>query len=75
MTEVSRLESELNLLNTQLDRKEKEKELLNQTIADANADLQALAGDQKRLLADWNAVVVAMSQRDAAYCEVVKELK
>jgi len=74
MTEVQKLESELTLLDSQLDRKEKEKSLLTETLADANADLETLTTENKRLLADWNALVVAMGQRDSAYGKVQHEL-
>lgn len=75
MTEINKLESEARLLDVQIEEKGKQKNLLNQTLADAEADLLALGGDRKRLMNDWNTLVVAMNQRDAAYGQVMQELR
>lgn len=74
MTEVSKAEQEMKFLDAEIDIKTDEKEALNQTLADATADLQALINEQKRLFTAWNAVVVTMAQRDAIYADVSKEL-
>lgn len=74
MTEVSKFEQEMKFLDAEIDIKTDEKEALNQTLADATADLQALINEQKRLFTAWNAVVVTMAQRDSIYADVSKEL-
>lgn len=74
MTEVTKFESQIKLFDAEIDIKLEEKEAIQQTVADATADLQALITEQKRLFAAWNAVIVTMSQRDSIYADVNKEL-
>ena len=64
MNEVHKIEEEIRFLDEQLQLKDKEKIVLGQTIADANADLEALQRDHKNLLNTWNSVLFCISQRD-----------
>ena len=64
MNEVHKIEEEIWYLDEQLQLKDKEKIAAAQTIADANADLEALQRDQKNLLSSWNSVLFCINQRD-----------
>ncbi|CAG2054822.1 unnamed protein product [Timema podura] len=75
MTEVSNLSSQNSLLDTQFQVKDCERATIGQTVADANADLQALGQEQHRLLQSWNGVVINIKQRDRVYEGVQKELE
>lgn len=75
MTEVSNYESEMKLLDGEIEIKLEEKDSLNQTLADAAADLQALITEQKRLLSAWNSVVTTINNKNAVYADVSKELR
>nr|CAD7396560.1 unnamed protein product [Timema cristinae] len=75
MTEVSNLSSQNSLLDTQFRVKDCERATIGQTVADANADLQALGQEQHRLLQSWNGVVINIKQRDRVYEGVQKELE
>lgn len=75
MAEVTKFEAEIKLMDAELDIKWEEKTVMHQTLSDANADLQALMEEQKRLWAAWNSVLAIMSQRDAVYSAASKELE
>lgn len=64
MNEVHKIEEEIRYLDEQLQLKDKEKIVVAQTIADANADLEALQRDHTNLLRTWNNVLSCISQRD-----------
>lgn len=73
MSEVWKVESEIKLLNEQCELKEKEKLALSQTIADADADLNALQREYKNLFNTWNSVVANISQRNKIYSDISDE--
>lgn len=73
MSEVWKLESEIKMLNEQAELKDKEKIALGQTIADANADLDALQREYKNLFNTWNSVVANISQRNKIYSDISDE--
>lgn len=74
MTTISNHETEMKILDAELEIKIEEKDVLSQTFADASADLQALISDQKRLMTAWNSVVSIINQRNAAYVGLTNEL-
>ncbi|XP_033214264.1 coiled-coil domain-containing protein 40 isoform X2 [Belonocnema kinseyi] len=73
MNEVHKIEEEIRYLDEQLQLKDKEKIVVAQTIADANADLEALQRDHKSLLSTWNSVLNCISQRDFIHDQLSSE--
>lgn len=47
---------------------------LNASITDANADLDIIQGEQKRLIGSWNDVVLAIKNRDKVAAKAMQEL-
>lgn len=73
--EVRRRERELVNINEQLAEQSGFVEILNRSISDANADLSALQNEQKRLLAAWNEVIMAIGQRDKVLVKIRNDLE
>lgn len=74
-TEVWRLESEMKEMEMQLRVKEAEKDKLGETIAQCNIDVEAFDTEYRCLLHAWNAVIVAITNRDKNYTMVKEELE
>lgn len=74
-TEVWRLESEMKEMEMQLRVKEAEKEKLGETIAQCNIDIEAFDTEYRCLLHAWNAVIVAITNRDKNFATVKEELE
>jgi septal ring factor EnvC (AmiA/AmiB activator) len=75
MTEVANLETKVSTLNGQLKLKELERNKVGQSVADTNADLQALGKEQHQLMQSWNSVVISIQQRDKTYMHVMQDYK
>lgn len=73
--EVRKLQMEFDTLTEQLQSKIEEKIALGQTVADANADLEALEKEHKTLHATWNSVLLLINQRDKINEEILSEQK
>lgn len=74
-TEVWRLEGEIKDMEMQIRVKEAEKEKLDETIAQCNIDIEAFDTEYRCLLHAWNAVVVAIGNRDKSFATVKLELE
>lgn len=72
--ERARLERESSQLDCQFRGKMHEREIAATTLAEAEADLQALRAEQRRLEVAWRSVAVTMSHRDKIYAKVQEEL-
>ncbi|XP_023727369.1 coiled-coil domain-containing protein 40 isoform X2 [Cryptotermes secundus] len=75
MTEIANLEARLAILEGQLKLKESERNKVSQSIADANADLEALSREQQQLLQSWNSVFISIQQRDRVYMNVMQDYR
>lgn len=67
MEEVWEIKTEIAKLDVQLQLKNKEKIEIGQTIADVNADLEALHKQHKNLCTAWNSVVLNITKRNNVY--------
>lgn len=75
MTEIANLEARLAILEGQLKLKESERNKVSQSVADANADLEALSREQQQLLQSWNSVFISIQQRDRVYMNVMQDYR
>jgi septal ring factor EnvC (AmiA/AmiB activator) len=75
MTEIANLEARLANLDGQLKLKESEKNKVGQSVADANADLEALRTEQQQLLHSWNSVFISIQQCDKVFMNVTQECR
>ena len=75
MTEVANLKARLITLDGQLKLKELERNKVSQSVADANADLEALNREHYQLVQSWNSVVISIQQSEAAYINVMQDYK
>lgn len=64
MEEVWEIKTEIAKLDAQLQLKNQEKIEIGQTIADVNADLEALHKQHRNLCAAWNSVVLNITKRN-----------
>ena len=62
--EIWKMNSERKHLQTQLELKEEDKNVLGQAISDANAEIEALQKEVKELLKNWNQTLLYIKQRD-----------
>ena len=60
ITEITNLEARLVTLDGEFKLKELERNKLGQSVADANADLEALNREQHQLVQSWNSVVISI---------------
>lgn len=74
-TEVWRLEGEIKDMEMQIRVKEAEKDKLDETIAQCNTDIEAFDTEYRCLLHAWNAVIVAIGNRDKTFATVKQELE
>lgn len=75
MTEIWKLESELETLDMQLRVKEDEREKFAEAVAQCNTDIEAFETEYRCLLHSWNSVVVAVGIRDKHYNQMKTELE
>ncbi|XP_023021111.2 lethal (2) 41Ab [Leptinotarsa decemlineata] len=64
LTEIWKLESELETVNSKIRVKENEIEEMEQTVAVGNTNIEALQSEYRCLMHSWNSVVVAIGNRD-----------
>lgn len=74
-TEVWRLEGEIKDMDMQIRVKEAEKEKLDEMITQCNIDIEAFDTEYRCLLQAWNAVILAINNRDKNYAIVKQELE
>lgn len=74
MSEIFRLEEELENLDMQIRVKEEERENMADIIANGNVELQTIAAEHRCLLYSWNSIVIAISHRDKDYLATQEEL-
>jgi hypothetical protein len=75
MTEVANLQTRLSILNGQFKLKESERNKVGQSVADTNADLEALGREQHQIVQSWSSVVISIQQRDKIYINVMQDYK
>ncbi|KAL9186465.1 hypothetical protein ACHAXT_005703 [Thalassiosira profunda] len=74
-TQVTRLEDEIALTEAQLTAQKEQSADADQMIRETSGALDKLAGEQKRLVQQWNSSVVALGRRDQALAVATKALK
>lgn len=75
MTEVWRLENEVETMDMQLRVKEEEKERIAVAVALSGTDIEALESENKCLLQSWNSVVNAICNRDKTLTSLQNDLR
>ena len=73
--QVTRLEDEIALTEAQLRAQKEQSADAEKMIRETNIALEKLGGEQKRLVQQWNASVVALGRRDQALSVATKALK
>jgi coiled-coil domain-containing protein 40 len=73
--EVRRRQIELNNINEQIVEQRDSIETLNRSLSDANADLEELQHEHKRLLQAWGEVIVSIQHRDKMLAKAKSELQ
>ncbi|XP_075151557.1 lethal (2) 41Ab [Haematobia irritans] len=68
--EVKRSEKELEMVQNEVKDMEEVMNVLNMSVSNANADLEALESEHKRLTQAWSEVIVAISLRDRILYQV-----
>ncbi|XP_073822018.1 lethal (2) 41Ab [Musca autumnalis] len=68
--EVRKSEKELQMVQNEVKDMEEVMDVLNMSVANANADLEALETEHKRLTQAWSEVIVAISLRDRILYQV-----
>ncbi|XP_037814483.1 coiled-coil domain-containing protein 40 [Lucilia sericata] len=71
--EVKKSETELEMVQNEIKDMEEVLEVLNMSVSNANADLEALENEHKRLTQSWSEVIVAISLRDRILYQVKVE--
>ncbi|KAM7352104.1 lethal (2) 41Ab [Cochliomyia hominivorax] len=72
--EVKKSEKELEMVQNEIKDMEDVLEVLNMSVSNANADLEALESEHKRLTQSWSEVIVAISLRDRILYQVKVEM-
>ena len=73
--QVTRLEDEIALTDAQLRAQKEQSADAEKMIRETNVALEKLGSEQKRLVQQWNASVVALGRRDQALSVATKALK
>ncbi|XP_046404539.1 coiled-coil domain-containing protein 40 [Ischnura elegans] len=73
--EFFKLKHRINELDTFTKIKQEEKETLEKTVADANAELQAITIEQNNLVKAWEGALLHIKQRDKIYFQLEAELR
>lgn len=73
--EVKRSEKELQMVQNEVKDMEEVMDVLNMSVSNANADLEALESEHKRLIQAWSEVIVAISLRDRILYQVQESMK
>ncbi|KAL7504798.1 hypothetical protein ACHAXN_002356 [Cyclotella atomus] len=74
-SQVTRLEDEIALTEAQLKAQKEQSAESNKMIRETSNALDKLAGEQKRLVQQWNSSVVALGRRDQALSAATNALK
>jgi len=72
-TEVWKLESQIELIEDEMEIKSRELETIKSRSADSMADLEALNMEEKHLMQLWNSVIVNIQHKDKIHAEVCDE--
>lgn len=72
--EIRRVERQLENTNEQIGDQQQIVDELHRSIADANADVNALQNEHKRLIASWSDVILCIKQRDKQLAGMRQEL-
>lgn len=72
--EVRLRENELTSINNQIRESTKVLQKFNTNLTDANADLEALQHEQRRLMQAWGEVIISIQQRDKMLAAVNQDL-
>lgn len=73
--EVRKSERELEMVHNEVKDMEEVMDVLNMSVANANADLEALETEHKRLTQAWSEVIVAIALRDRILYQVQEAIK
>lgn len=73
--EVRRGERQLANFNDQIVEQNNVLDILNNSIADANADLKALQNEHKRLIGSWSEVILGIKHRDKMLAKMRDDIK
>lgn len=73
--EVRRGDQQLTDINEQIIEQNKILDILNSSISDANADLNALQNEHKRLIGSWSEVILAIKHRDKLLAKMREDLR
>lgn len=73
-SEVLSLTSKFAELEKNIKQKQAEVEVISQSVADGNADLEALERENKRLLQVWSQVILQIQQRDRVVGNIKAQL-
>lgn len=73
-SEVLSLTAKFAELEKNIKQKQAEIEVISQSVADGNADLEALERENKRLLQVWSQVILQIQQRDRVVGSIKAQL-
>lgn len=73
--EIRRVERQLENTNEQIADQQTVVDELNRSIADANADVNALQNEHKRMITSWGDVILCIKQRDKQLAVMRQELQ
>lgn len=73
-SEVLSLTAKFAELEKNIKQKQAEVEVISQSVADGNADLEALERENKRLLQVWSQVILQIQQRDRVVGSIKAQL-
>lgn len=73
-SEVLSLTAKFAELEKNIKQKQAEVEVISQSVADGNADLEALETENKRLLQVWSHVIQQIQQRDRVVGSIKAQL-
>lgn len=73
MSEVWRLENELESIEMQMRVKEQDRERLAEAVIQSNTDIEAIESEHRCLMHSWHSVIVAIENRDKHYNAVYKD--
>lgn len=72
--EIRRVERQLENTNDQITEQTQAVDELNRSIADANADVNALQSEHRRMIGSWGDVILCIKQRDKQLATMRQEL-
>ncbi|XP_054271339.1 coiled-coil domain-containing protein 40 [Macrosteles quadrilineatus] len=73
-SEVLKLSTKFGELEKNIKQKQSEVEVMSQSVADGNADLEGLERENKRLMQIWNHVIQQIQQRDRIMVDIKAQL-